>query len=261
MNKELLDRTDVIDEVKPILSIDNCGFYSIQQLAEYFDVKPNTIQKNIQRHIKEFEQDASRMVSREEAIKFFKDVNLEENRYFTDVICRKNHIRIRIGNNGVKLLSKKSIIRLAFLLNHSEVATKICEKVKEPKTRKIEQVHTDPNTTYEKSEESNEVILKKLENAYANLGYAIVNKQFDFIPMYIEDVKNLEGYNPNQEQLVEDLNKEIEDLKAQLKQKDEDLNLVRDKMIAGILIVIMKEMNITPLEMVKIMERILPKQY
>ena len=79
-----INKVSVIDKVKPICSINNCGYFTLQQLADYFEVKVNTLRKIIQRHIKELDQDKPLLLSKEELITMFekeKNVVIREHRY------------------------------------------------------------------------------------------------------------------------------------------------------------------------------------
>ena len=260
---KLVKNTSVIEKVKPITSINNCGYFSIQQLSDYFDVKYNTIQKIIQRHAKEFGKEVV-LLSTQEIINLFGDkkISIVNNRYYTLITSEEDHITIRVGNNVTNMIKLKGVIRIALFLTNSPLANRIREALlnpeKEVHTREIEIVKTDLQEIDPSS--SNQELIEKLKTAYANFGYAIKN-DVNSISECLANIKAIEGETPDYETEIKSLKAQVENLKAIITEKDQQSQVLKKHLIIGFLTVIMKQMQITPGEMVLLMDEILPKEY
>ena len=250
-----INKVSVIDKVKPIYSINNCGYFTLQQLADYFEVKVNTLRKIIQRHIKEFELDNPKLLSKEELIVMFekeKNVVIREHRYGLTIESSEPKVSITVAHNGVKLLSKNSLLRLAMFLTNSFIAERIKEELLIPDNC----VHKDIEIVKESKNEqlTEEEYLEELKSAYANFGYSVLNKNLEEMHQYIEDIKRLEG---EEDDLISKVNK-LQEENQQLKAFNEE---TKNRLIIGFLIVIMKELKVTPNELITLLDKILPKQY
>lgn len=265
LRNKLVNQTNVIDLVESIHSVGDTGYFSVQQVADYFDVKFNTVQKIIQRHNKEFKKDGLVNKSKDEIISMFetdKTAKIEVNRYYTEIKNKKTFMRI--SNNGILLLNKKSVLRIAMHLTNSKKANDICDLLQDPnqpiqvpqQVKEIEKV-----TILEPEVHTEENELENLKLAYANFAYSLINNDLESVPAYIQEIRNLEKNKENVYELVEKLQTENQHLKDKLQEAQDFNDHIINKITAGVLIVLMRELNITPAEMIVCIDKILPKQY
>ncbi|MCC0662555.1 hypothetical protein [Clostridioides sp. ZZV15-6597] len=125
-NKELrdrnIDRVDVLEHVKEILTLANTDFSTVELVSEYYEVDRDTIKKLIQRNRIELELDGLKLYKYNDIAEV-----LENTKKGLDVT-------FKIPPRGLILIPKRAILRIGMLLRDSEVA-------KEIRTRLLDIVH------------------------------------------------------------------------------------------------------------------------
>lgn len=154
-NKELrdrnIDRVDVLEHVKEILTLANTDFSTVELVSEYYEVKESTIQECIRLNKEELKNDGLKKYKKNEIISIFErnPINLEnvKNERTKSIVTFKNNESVSINNTGLILIPKRAILRIGMLLRDSEVA-------KEVRTRLLDIVHD--------AEEQTEIVIEEI---------------------------------------------------------------------------------------------------
>ncbi|MCC0645452.1 hypothetical protein KGF41_14390 [Clostridioides sp. ZZV14-6150] len=116
-NKELrdrnIDRVDVLEHVKEILTLANTDFSTVELVSDYYEVDRDTIKKLIQRNRIELELDG---------LKLYKYNDIAE------VLANSEKgldIKFKIPSRGLILIPKRAILKIGMLLRDSEIAKKV----------------------------------------------------------------------------------------------------------------------------------------
>ncbi|MCC0669241.1 hypothetical protein KGF36_11650 [Clostridioides sp. ZZV14-6009] len=115
-NKELrdknIDRIDVLEHVKEILTLRNTDFSTVELVSNYYEVDKETIKKLIQRNRGELESDGLRLYKYDDIVEMLENT-------------KKGHIvKFKIPSRGLILIPRKAILKIGMLLRDSEVAKK-----------------------------------------------------------------------------------------------------------------------------------------
>lgn len=126
LRNELIARTEVLDKVKKLLLIPEMNCMTIRQVADYYDVDVDTINRCCQRNRTEIVGDGVA----NKTPKVFKDllneqdVQLVQNR--TNLVIQiDDNTRLEIPNRGIKCFSKRAILRIGMLLRDSKIAQEV----------------------------------------------------------------------------------------------------------------------------------------
>lgn len=129
LRNELIARTEVLDKVKKLLLIPEMNCMTIRQVADYYEVDVDTINRCCQRNRTEIEGDG--VVSK--TPKIFKEIlnrttcsvkNFEQQNGKL-VIQIDDNTRLEIPNRGIKCFSKRAILRIGMLLRDSKIAQEV----------------------------------------------------------------------------------------------------------------------------------------
>ncbi|HBH1338315.1 TPA: hypothetical protein KRL47_001374 [Clostridioides difficile] len=138
-NKELrdrnIDRVDVLEHVKEILTLANTDFSTVELVSEYYEVDKHTVEVLIQRNREELKLDG---------LKLYKKSNIAE------ILANSENahsVSFKIPSRGLILIPKRAILRIGMLLRNSEVA-------KEIRTRLLDIVHD--------AEEQTEIVIEEI---------------------------------------------------------------------------------------------------
>ena len=126
LRNELIARTEVLDKVKKLLLIPEMNCMTIRQVADYYEVDIDTINRCCQRNRSEIVGDGVA----NKTPKVFKDllneqdVQLVQNR--TNLVIQiDDNTRLEIPNRGIKCFSKRAILRIGMLLRDSKIAQEV----------------------------------------------------------------------------------------------------------------------------------------
>lgn len=129
LRNELITRTEVLDKVKKLLLIPEMNCMTIRQVADYYEVDVDTINRCCQRNRTEIEGDG--VVSK--TPKIFKEIlnrttcsvkNFEQQNGKL-VIQIDDNTRLEIPNRGIKCFSKRAVLRIGMLLRDSKIAQEV----------------------------------------------------------------------------------------------------------------------------------------
>ncbi|MDI0267328.1 hypothetical protein QIW52_15185 [Clostridioides difficile] len=120
-NKELrdknIDRIDVLEHVKEILTLRNTDFSTVELVSNYYEVDKETIKKLIQRNRGELESDGLRLYKYDDIIEMLENTKKGLN------------VTFKVPSRGLILIPKRAILRVGMLLRDSEIAKEIRTKL------------------------------------------------------------------------------------------------------------------------------------
>ncbi len=142
LRNELIARTEVLDKVKKLLLIPEMNCMTIRQVADYYEVDVDTIQRCYQRNRTEIEGDGIA----NKTPKIFKEIfnrttcsvkdeeisnktncpikNFEQ-QHGKLIVQIDDNTRLEIPNRGIKCFSKRAVLRIGMLLRDSEIAQEV----------------------------------------------------------------------------------------------------------------------------------------
>ena len=126
LRNELITRTEVLDKVKKLLLIPEMNCMTIRQVADYYEVDIDTINRCCQRNRTEIVGDgvANKTPKVFKDLLTEQDVQLVQNR--TNLVIQiDDNTRLEIPNRGIKCFSKRAVLRIGMLLRDSKIAQEV----------------------------------------------------------------------------------------------------------------------------------------
>ena len=129
LRDEVIHRTEVLDKVKQLFLIPKMECMTIRQVADYFEVDYNTVKLCYQRNESEIESDGVTIRTPQNFKEIFKGTsctfkNLEQKNGKL-IVTLENNITLEIPNRGIRVFSKRAVLRIAMLLRDSEIAKEV----------------------------------------------------------------------------------------------------------------------------------------
>jgi hypothetical protein len=126
MREEFVRRMEVLDKVGNLLLLPNTEYATTEQVAEYYKTTAHTIEGVINRNKDELISDGYSLQKRSDVIQFLniQDIHLKSKQGRT-IATLENNDNIIIPNRGLRLFTKRAILRVGMLLRDSEVAKEV----------------------------------------------------------------------------------------------------------------------------------------
>lgn len=123
---EFISRVDVLDRVGDLILLPNTEYATTEQVADYYGVSTETINTITLRNKEELESDGYSLKSKSDVISFLnvQDEHLNQSRGKSTVSFVDGK-ELTIPNRGLRLFTKRSILRVGMLLTDSEVAKEV----------------------------------------------------------------------------------------------------------------------------------------
>lgn len=120
--EENIGKIEVLDKVGKLLSLGKTEFSTVKQVSEYYGVGEEAIQSVYKRHKNEIDSDGVKHESSEEIIRL---IVHNEQLKIESMSGKKIVDGIVIPNRGMKLFSKRAVLRIGMLLRDSKVAAEL----------------------------------------------------------------------------------------------------------------------------------------
>lgn len=111
---EMIEKVEVLDKVKNLLTLPNTELMTTKMVAEYYEVTQDVIRDNVRRNNKELEENGMQFKKYNE----IKDI-------FGSEFRSENNSRLGINKRGVNVFSKRAVLNIGMLLRDSEVAKRV----------------------------------------------------------------------------------------------------------------------------------------
>lgn len=121
--EENIGKIEVLDKVGKLLHLGKTEFSTVKQVAEYFEVPEDSIQRVYQRHKNEIDSDGVRYESSEEIIEKLIESGVQLK--IESFSGKKIVDGIVVPNRGMKLFTKRAVLRIGMLLKKSKVAAEL----------------------------------------------------------------------------------------------------------------------------------------
>lgn len=145
LRERFAGRIDVLDKVKTILLLPRLNMMTVKQIADYYEVDSDAIQKCYRRNIEEIKMDGVGKMSLNDLYEVLgQDVQVENMGRAGKEFHLSDDVVLHVSNFGILLFPKRAVLRIGMLLRDSEVA-------KEVRTQllNIEENSTAEEKTYE----------------------------------------------------------------------------------------------------------------
>ena len=120
------DRYEVLDKVKKLLLLAGTDCFTILDVADYYEVTVDAIQKVYQRNKDEIDEDGVKLMSAKMLIgQTVHLVKTVESLQSKKVITYSDGRVVEIPNRGIKVFPKRAILRIGMLLTESSIAREI----------------------------------------------------------------------------------------------------------------------------------------
>lgn len=128
--EKVIERIEVLDQVKEILTLGNTEFVTVELAAQYYEVGFEAVNTVIKRHKEELETDGLNVLTGKD----IKEILVKSNMNFTNYRGYFESEGNRFANRSNILIPKRALLRIGMLLRDSQVA-------KEVRTRLLDIVH------------------------------------------------------------------------------------------------------------------------
>lgn len=123
LRNKLVDKLEVLEKVKLLLTIPNTDWMTTQQVSDYYEVNTEAIQKVYQGHKDEFDLDGVE-------IRPYKDFLIGDSVQLETlkgkvILKYQDGSFITIPNRGIKAFPRRAILRIGMLLRDSKVAKEV----------------------------------------------------------------------------------------------------------------------------------------
>lgn len=126
LRDEVIHRTEVLDKVKQLFLIPKMECMTIRQVADYFEVDIDTLKKCYKRNEAEINSDGVIFKTPADIVKELKGQDVPLVKTQTKLIINLDgNITLEIPNRGIRVFSKRAVLRIAMLLRDSEIAKEV----------------------------------------------------------------------------------------------------------------------------------------
>lgn len=122
----LAGRYDVLEKVKKLLLLPGTDYATITEIAEFYEVSIEAIQKIYQRRKSEIDMDGIKIISAQELIGHVCPISKTVVTLQTKKVITYSDGRVvEIPNRGIKVFPKRAILRIGMLLTKSSIAHEV----------------------------------------------------------------------------------------------------------------------------------------
>lgn len=145
--EQMLSRIETLEKVKRLLTIPGTDFMTTRQVAEYYEVDIETVRKVYQRHKAEIDsdgvvvkkaadfltepkvqvEDGDRLTGQEVQLGVDEEISYVRNTpdFCKEVVWPKLGVVVKVSNRGIRVFSRRAVLRIGMLMPGSRVATEV----------------------------------------------------------------------------------------------------------------------------------------
>lgn len=164
LREQYIGRTEVLEKVKELMLIPEMECMTIRQVAEYYEVDTHTLQMCYECNKNEVDLDgvvSKTPVDFKEILKVtscaFKNLEQKNGKLIVQI---DDKTTLEIPNRGIRVFSKRAILRIGMLLRDSEIA-------KEVRTQLLNTVEVATDEQKTKAIDEEQELLNAIGRAYA----------------------------------------------------------------------------------------------
>ena len=125
IREKLIQRLDVLDKVKQVVTMPSTELITMEQVADYYEVDIKAIDTIINRHYDELSEDGYRVYTKSEIINLLNLQNEDLKDLKGKTVVAIGNQNIIIPNRGLRLFTRRALLRVGMLLRDSEIAKRI----------------------------------------------------------------------------------------------------------------------------------------
>lgn len=193
---KLADRVEVLDKVKELFLLPQIEMMTTEQVSNYYEVESDNVRKCYQRNKAEIDFDGTAVKLVSDLKGHFVTLGFIDNVTTFDL---GNGVVLKVPNRGIRMFSKRAILRIGMLLRDSTVA-------REVRTQLL-------NTFEHATEEQRTEEIKTEKEILANYGWSILYGTREQIQ---ESVRDLVDYKDRHTNMLKEANNKLNQTVAML---------------------------------------------
>lgn len=123
LRNQCIEHYEVLEKVKELFLIPGTEFMTSQQVADYYNVDIDAVQKIYQRNLVELKSDGVTLSNLNNFLNG-QDVQLENLKGKSNITYNSGYV-LTIPNRGLKVFPRRAILRIGMLLRDSEIAKEV----------------------------------------------------------------------------------------------------------------------------------------
>lgn len=123
LREQLIGRIEVLDTVGDLLLLDTLEMATVEQVAKYYSVEKNVIEKCVGNNKEEIESDGYGVKTKDYLLT--ENISVKTKRGGFNILDDNGEVIASGSNKGIALFPKRAILRVGMLLRDSEVAKEL----------------------------------------------------------------------------------------------------------------------------------------
>lgn len=125
LREQYIDRVDVLEKVKSLIMLPDIELMTVAQVADFYEVDVEAIQKVYQRNRTEIKEDGVVGLSSKYLIGQVVQLDIVNRTKTYAEVKFKDGTKLILPNRGIKAFSKRAVLRIGMLLRDSKVAKEV----------------------------------------------------------------------------------------------------------------------------------------
>lgn len=125
LREQYINRVDVLEKVKSLIMLPDIELMTVAQVADFYEVDVEAIQKVYQRNRTEIKEDGVVGLSSKYLIEHFVQLDVVNRTKTYAEVEFKDGTKLILPNRGIKAFSKRAVLRIGMLLRDSKVAKEV----------------------------------------------------------------------------------------------------------------------------------------
>lgn len=158
--EENMNRVEVLDAVKTLLSLPNTELYTKDMVINYYEVEIDTIDKLISRNIDELTKNGYKVKTKENLLT--DGLSVKTKRGGFNVLDNDGNIVASGSNKGIATFTKRTVLNVGMLLRDSKIAQEVRSRLLDI-THDAEKDNGSMNTVVSELNEEQQLMLSRME--------------------------------------------------------------------------------------------------
>ncbi len=185
MRENHIGRVEVLDKVGELLLMPNTELTTLKMVSDFYLVSDKVIEQVVNRHKEELESDGFSLVKQKDVLNILNVgiKNIEKQKGKMIATFENDGGTVNIPSRGLRLFTKRSVLRVGMLLRDSEVAREVRTQL-----LNIEE-KTDNNTKLQEIDKEKELLMAIMFAKSETERAIAVNQHLQYVERYKEQAK------------------------------------------------------------------------
>lgn len=125
LREQYIDRVDVLEKVKSLIMLPDVELMTVAQVADFYEVDVDTVQRVYQRNRAEIKEDGIVNLTGKSLIEQNVQLKKYSQLHGKCEVEFNNGTKLILPNRGIKAFSKRAVLRIGMLLRDSKVAKEV----------------------------------------------------------------------------------------------------------------------------------------